>query len=513
MWRIRRVLLRLLNVVRPSAMEPELAKEIASHLALLEEEFARRGMSPDQARLAARRALGGVEQVKERHRDERSLRWADDAKRDVHYAVRMLGRNPGFAVVAILTLALGIGANTAIFSVVHSLLLKPLPYKDSDRLVRLVATVPAAQSPTAQPQRSGRISVAELVELRSRSRLLTQSAFTGGPVFMTLRGRGESSRLQGQRVSPGVFATLGEQALFGRVFGAPEEAPGAASVIIFSYTRVAAALWRRRGPRGSGRRALEQPRPELADRHPRLHSRRDHAEGLRVPRRTGTVLAADGLDAVERGFNARTARAGRIASGRRRRSRRHPPRAPTRSAARHVRARSHARHDSRTRQTCPRRALDSGGVRPADRVRQRRQSSTRACIRPPARDGHTRRAWRRPRPGDSPASYRESASRRAGRRRGERRGVRRRLVDAHTRDDLRPHRPWGPAAVSEAGGNRHRRVRSVVRHCDVRADWRLVRAGASVRPVAPRSRGGHHGSHTRSNRLWWRRRAHLCVGC
>ena len=240
MWRLRRVLLRLLNVVRPAAMEPELAKEIASHLALLEEEFMRRGMSADEARLAARRALGGVEQAKELHRGERSLRWLDDTKRDVHYAARMLRRNPGFAIVAILTLALGIGANTAIFSVVHSLLLKPLPYKDSDRLVRLVATVPAAQSPNAQPRRSGGINVAELLEIRSRSRLLTQTAFTGGPVFMTLRGRGESARLQGQRVSPGLFATLGEQALVGRVFGAPEEAPGAASVIIFSY-----AAWQR----------------------------------------------------------------------------------------------------------------------------------------------------------------------------------------------------------------------------------------------------------------------------
>ena len=113
--------------------------------------------------------------------------------------------------MAILTLALGIGANTAIFSVVHALLLKPLPYKDSDRLVRLVVTTPAVQSPGG-PQRSGRVSVAELLEIRAHSRTLTHAAFTAGPAFMTLVGHGEAARLQGLRVSPSVFDTLGEQA-------------------------------------------------------------------------------------------------------------------------------------------------------------------------------------------------------------------------------------------------------------------------------------------------------------
>ena len=154
----------------------------------------------------------------------------------MHYAVRTLRRAPGFAAVAILTLALGIGANTAIFSVVHALLLKPLPYENSGQLVRLVVTTPVAQAPAGPAQRSGRVSVPELVEIRSHSRMLSHAAFTGGPAFMTLLGHGEAARLQGMRVSPGVFDTLGARALVGRVFGSSEETPGEAPVIIFSYT-------------------------------------------------------------------------------------------------------------------------------------------------------------------------------------------------------------------------------------------------------------------------------------
>ena len=236
----RRLLARLANVFRHGAADRELSREVSAHLDLLEDEFRRRGLTPDDARLAAKRALGGVEQVKERHRDERSLRWLNDAWRDLHYATRMLRRAPGFTAVAILTLSLGIGANTAIFSVVHSLLIKPLPYKNSGQLVRLVVSTPAAQSPTGRPQRSGGVSVAELLEIRSHSRTLSHAAFTAGPAFMTLIGRGEAARLQGMRVSPGVFDTLGEQAFVGRAFGSAEEVPVAAPVIIFSY-----AAWQR----------------------------------------------------------------------------------------------------------------------------------------------------------------------------------------------------------------------------------------------------------------------------
>src|SRR5687768_11370545 len=135
----RRLLLRLVHFFQPHRAESELERELAAHLGIHEDEYNRRGLTDAEARLAARRAFGGVAQAKQLHHDARSFRWLNDLRQATRFAARALLRAPGFTAVVVGTLALGIGANTAIFSVVHAVLLRSLPYPGADRFVRIGA--------------------------------------------------------------------------------------------------------------------------------------------------------------------------------------------------------------------------------------------------------------------------------------------------------------------------------------------------------------------------------------
>src|SRR6202011_5042499 len=194
----------------------------------------RRGMTADEARLAARRAYGGVAQAKELHRDERSLLWLEQAWEDLRHAVRSLAKSPGFTLVAVITLALGLGVNTTLFTAFNALALKPLPVSDPNGVVRINRWFDSGSHGDVQYG----FSYPEYVYCRDHNGVFSSlvAASWPGPV---LSG---SDRLIGQLVSANYFAALGISARLGRTF-LPEEdrTPGAGLVIVLSYP-----FWQRR---------------------------------------------------------------------------------------------------------------------------------------------------------------------------------------------------------------------------------------------------------------------------
>jgi putative ABC transport system permease protein len=228
---MRRFLQRLLNVFREDRSDAEATREIKAHLAMLEDEYVRRGMTADDARFAARRALGSAAHAQDLHRDARTFAWLDDARRDVAHGLRSLRRTPGFTAIAVITLALGIGANTAIFSVLSAVLLRPLPYRDADRLVQLFAP----DTERGLPRAARAIPPLHFEALRAPSRSFSHVA---GYIqtSATLTGQGDAVRLAGVQVTASVFPLLGISPFLGRPFTSTEESTGADAVVVLSHS-------------------------------------------------------------------------------------------------------------------------------------------------------------------------------------------------------------------------------------------------------------------------------------
>jgi predicted permease len=232
---MRRFFSRLLAFVRFTRAEAELSREVDSHLTLLEDEYQRRGLTADEARGAARRAFGGVEQVKERHRAERSFPLLDDARRDVMYAVRSLRRAPVFAAVFVLTLALGVGINGTIFGVANAVLVRPLPFPAPDRLVQIWETSPQGNSRNL-------VSPGNYMDWREQANSLDAVGAYSAPILMAMIGRGEPISVRVTRITASALAALRVRPVVGRVFETPDLAPPADAL----QALISHAFWRQR---------------------------------------------------------------------------------------------------------------------------------------------------------------------------------------------------------------------------------------------------------------------------
>ena len=224
---------RMGGLFRKGRTDREMNEEMEQHLERLTERYLAEGMSPKEARNTARREFGGLEQMKEAARGERILMWPAEFLQDVRYGLRTLAKNPGFTIVAVAALALGIGANSAIFSVVNSVLLRPLPFKDPNQLVMVWDEQTHLGFPKDTP------TPANFLDWQRQNSVFAGMAAMAQRSF-NLTGNGEPERLDGRRISANLFDLLGIQPQLGRNFRPEEDTPGT-RVVILSH-----GLWERR---------------------------------------------------------------------------------------------------------------------------------------------------------------------------------------------------------------------------------------------------------------------------
>ena len=242
---VEKLRLRARSLIRRTRVERELEAELRFHLEQQIAENLAAGMSAQEARSAARRSVGGVEQIKEECREMRRVNFAEDLWRDARYAARVLRKSPGFTAAAILTLALSIGANTAIFSVVQAVLLAPLPFRNPDRLAMVWEEASFLGFPQNTP------APANFVDWKKRNHVFEDMAALQGSL-MNLTGNSPAEEVEVKEATPNFFPMLGVAPLVGRTFLPEEGQAGSSRVVLISQ-----GLWVRRynaNPRIVGQR-------------------------------------------------------------------------------------------------------------------------------------------------------------------------------------------------------------------------------------------------------------------
>lgn len=224
--------LRLRSLFFRRHVDRELETELRFHLDQLTEETVTDGTPPDEARRLALLKMGNVTQFQEECRDMRRVNYVDDLWRDLQYAGRNLRRSPGFATLAILIMALGIGANTAVFSVVNAVLLKPLAYRDADRIVALTNSSTTREAPTAL---SKQVSIPDVEDWRAQSASFEAMAYYAARESAVMQGS-TAEYAQVASVSPDFFRVFAVEPVAGRAFTVEETKQGAAGAAMIGYT-------------------------------------------------------------------------------------------------------------------------------------------------------------------------------------------------------------------------------------------------------------------------------------
>jgi putative ABC transport system permease protein len=227
--------LRLRSLFRRERIDCELDDELHFHIEQKTKDYLARGMTPQEARRAAFIEIGGVERRKEECRETRRVNWLQDLVQDLHYGLRMLRKSPGFTAIAVLTLALGIGANTAIFSIVDAVLLRSLPFKDADRIVDITEYQPGKVDNAGVP-------FPDYLVWKQQNSVFDETAayfLTTASNDVVLGGPSSAERERYSTVTNSFFTMLGVQPALGHGFSAADEIPGGANVFLVSN-----ALWR-----------------------------------------------------------------------------------------------------------------------------------------------------------------------------------------------------------------------------------------------------------------------------